>query len=148
MDPRLLRYYNQELRYLREMGGEFAREFPKIAGRLGMEGLEVADPYVERLLEGDGMVLPVRQLEDEVLHGVDRPPERRQAAPDRAHEVRVRPADALQPELLRQVQCAPVLLVVGAAVELLDLLDAGDLEAARKSTRDDALLSKAPPTPA
>ena len=52
MDPRLLRYYNQELRYLREMGGEFATEFPKIAARLGMEGLEVADPYVERLLEG------------------------------------------------------------------------------------------------
>lgn len=52
MDPRLLRYYNAELRYLREMGGEFAREFPKIASRLGMEGLEVADPYVERLLEG------------------------------------------------------------------------------------------------
>src|SRR5258706_4633043 len=52
MDPRLLTYYNHELRYLREMGGEFAREFPKIASRLGMEGLEVADPYVERLLEG------------------------------------------------------------------------------------------------
>src|SRR5688572_22696746 len=34
------------------MGAEFAREFPKIAGRLGMDGLEVADPYVERLLEG------------------------------------------------------------------------------------------------
>ena len=34
MDPRLLRYYNQELRYLRELGGEFAREFPKIAARL------------------------------------------------------------------------------------------------------------------
>ena len=34
------------------MGAEFAREFPKIAGRLGMENLEVADPYVERLLEG------------------------------------------------------------------------------------------------
>ena len=31
---------------------EFAREFPKIAARLGMEGMEVADPYVERLLEG------------------------------------------------------------------------------------------------
>jgi type VI secretion system protein ImpG len=52
MDARLLRYYNQELRYLRELGGEFAREFPKIAARLGMEGLEVTDPYVERLLEG------------------------------------------------------------------------------------------------
>ena len=52
MDPRLLRHYNQELAYLREMGGEFARQFPKIAGRLGMEGIEVADPYVERLMEG------------------------------------------------------------------------------------------------
>ena len=52
MDPRLLRYYNEELRHLREMGGEFAKQFPKIAARLGMEGLEVTDPYVERLLEG------------------------------------------------------------------------------------------------
>ena len=52
MDPRLLRYYNEELRHLREMGGEFAQAFPKVAARLGMEGLEVSDPYVERLLEG------------------------------------------------------------------------------------------------
>lgn len=52
MDPRLLRYYNRELQHVREMGGEFAREFPKIAGRLGLEGFECADPYVERLLEG------------------------------------------------------------------------------------------------
>jgi type VI secretion system protein ImpG len=52
MDPRLLRYYNEELRHLREMGSEFAQQFPKIASRLGMEGLEVTDPYVERLLEG------------------------------------------------------------------------------------------------
>lgn len=52
MDARLLRYYNRELQHVREMGAEFAREFPKIAGRLGMEGIDVADPYVERLLEG------------------------------------------------------------------------------------------------
>src|SRR5512141_3090080 len=52
MDPRLLRLYNDELTHLRETGSEFAAEFPKIAARLGMEGLEVADPYVERLLEG------------------------------------------------------------------------------------------------
>lgn len=52
MDPRLLRYYNEELRHLREMGAEFAHQFPKIASRLGIEGLEVTDPYVERLLEG------------------------------------------------------------------------------------------------
>ncbi|QYZ67393.1 MAG: type VI secretion system protein ImpG [Gammaproteobacteria bacterium (ex Lamellibrachia satsuma)] len=52
MDPRLLQYYNRELQFIREMGGEFAKEFPKIAGRLGLEGFECADPYVERLLEG------------------------------------------------------------------------------------------------
>ncbi len=52
MDPRLLEYYNVELQHLREMGAEFAHQFPKIAARLGMNGLEVADPYVERLIEG------------------------------------------------------------------------------------------------
>ena len=52
MDPRLLSYYNRELRYLRELGGEFAKQFPKIAGRLGLEAFECVDPYVERLLEG------------------------------------------------------------------------------------------------
>lgn len=52
MDPKLLDYYNRELSYIRELGREFAQQHPKIAGRLGMQGLEVADPYVERLLEG------------------------------------------------------------------------------------------------
>ncbi len=52
MDPRLLKYYDTELRHIRELGGEFARDFPKIAGRLGLDGFECADPYVERLLEG------------------------------------------------------------------------------------------------
>jgi len=52
MDQRLIRHYNRELEFIREMGSEFASHFPKVAGRLGMEGLECADPYVERLLEG------------------------------------------------------------------------------------------------
>lgn len=52
MDPRLLRLYSDELAHVREMGAEFARQFPRVAGRLGMETMEVADPYVERLLEG------------------------------------------------------------------------------------------------
>jgi type VI secretion system protein ImpG len=52
LDSRLLEYYNRELRYLRELGGEFARDFPKVAGRLGLDAFECADPYVERLLEG------------------------------------------------------------------------------------------------
>jgi type VI secretion system protein ImpG len=55
MDERLLAYYNSELRYVREMGAEFAREFPKIAGRLALDRDAkdtCPDPYVERLLEG------------------------------------------------------------------------------------------------
>ncbi|MDB5815040.1 MAG: vasA [Rhodocyclales bacterium] len=62
MDPRLLRYYNLELQHLREMGAEFARQFPKVAARLGMDGIEVADPYVERLLEGAGFLAARVQL--------------------------------------------------------------------------------------
>ena len=52
MDRRLLRFYDLELQHLRGMGAEFAREFPKIASRLGLEGFTCADPFVERLLEG------------------------------------------------------------------------------------------------
>src|SRR5579863_1732880 len=55
MDERLLSLCNTELRHLREMAGEFAREFPKIAGRLALDRdakEACADPYVERLLEG------------------------------------------------------------------------------------------------
>ncbi len=55
MDRRLLEHYNTELRHLREMAGEFAREYPKIAGRLALDpfGKETCpDPHVERLLEG------------------------------------------------------------------------------------------------
>jgi type VI secretion system protein ImpG len=54
LDKALLDLYNRELAYLREMGAEFARDYPKIAGRLG--GLDdfqgCPDPFVERLLEG------------------------------------------------------------------------------------------------
>ena len=50
----MLDLYNREIAHLRTMGAEFAKEFPKIAGRLG--GLDefqpCRDPFVERLLEG------------------------------------------------------------------------------------------------
>lgn len=65
MDDRFLKLYNQELQHVKEMGGEFATQFPKIAGRLGMEGLEVADPYVERLLEGFAFLAARVQLQIE-----------------------------------------------------------------------------------
>jgi type VI secretion system protein ImpG len=65
MDARLLRLYEAELAYIREMGGEFAREFPKIAARLNLGSLEVADPYVERLLEGFALLTARIQLKME-----------------------------------------------------------------------------------
>lgn len=52
MNPELLHYYNRELAYLRELGAEFAQAYPKVAARLGVHDTAVADPYVERLLEG------------------------------------------------------------------------------------------------
>ena len=67
MDPRLLRHYEAELGYMREMGAEFAREHPKIAARLGVDGFEVLDPYVERLLEGAAFLNARTQLELELL---------------------------------------------------------------------------------
>lgn len=66
MDTRLLRHYETELSYLREMGAEFAEAYPKIASRLGMDSAEVLDPYVERLLEGVAFLSARVQLEMEL----------------------------------------------------------------------------------
>lgn len=62
MDTRLLSHYESELAFLRDMGAEFAAAYPKIASRLGMEGMEVLDPYVERLLEGTAFLTARVQL--------------------------------------------------------------------------------------
>jgi type VI secretion system protein ImpG len=68
MDTRLLRHYENELTYLREMGAEFAQSYPKIAARLGIDGVEVLDPYVERLLEGVAFLSARVQLELELQY--------------------------------------------------------------------------------
>lgn len=47
----LLPYYERELSHLRELSGEFARRYPKIAGRLQLEGEQCEDPHTERLIE-------------------------------------------------------------------------------------------------
>ncbi|MBV6689430.1 type VI secretion system baseplate subunit TssF [Xanthomonas euvesicatoria pv. physalidis] len=70
MDPRLLHHYNRELQHVREMGAEFAQAYPKVAGRLGMSGIECADPYVERLLEGFAFLSARVQLELEAQQPV------------------------------------------------------------------------------
>ena len=65
MDPRLLRLYESELAFVRDMGNEFAAEYPKVAGRLDLGNTEVADPYVERLLEGFAFLTARIQLKME-----------------------------------------------------------------------------------
>jgi len=55
MTPGFLEYYNTELAHIRQMAGEFARAYPKIAARLDLDssGKETCpDPFVERMLEG------------------------------------------------------------------------------------------------
>ena len=52
MPEELLQYYERELTYLRQMGGDFARRYPRVAGRLLLGADSCEDPHVERLLEG------------------------------------------------------------------------------------------------
>jgi len=52
MSSELLGHYNRELTFIRRLGAQFAKDHPKIAGRLrlGEEGLS-EDPHVERMIE-------------------------------------------------------------------------------------------------
>jgi len=68
MDTRLLKYYNRELQYIREMGAEFAEAYPRIAARLGMDGIDCADPYVERLIESFAFLAARVQLKLDARH--------------------------------------------------------------------------------
>lgn len=68
MDARLLEYYNRELQFMRETGAEFARLYPRVAARLGLDELECADPYVERLLEGFAFLAARVQLKLDARH--------------------------------------------------------------------------------
>jgi type VI secretion system protein ImpG len=52
MSDALLPYYDRELKAIRQLAGEFAQQYPKIAGRLRLSEDKTDDPHVERLLEG------------------------------------------------------------------------------------------------
>jgi type VI secretion system protein ImpG len=52
MDRRFLRYYEQELRFVRDLAGEFASAHSRVANRFGLDQDACADPYVEWLLDG------------------------------------------------------------------------------------------------
>jgi hypothetical protein len=52
MEDLTLRYYDAEMRYLREAAKEFARTHPDRAAMLDLDKAGTPDPYVERLFEG------------------------------------------------------------------------------------------------
>ncbi|WP_027214404.1 type VI secretion system baseplate subunit TssF [Burkholderia sp. WSM2232] len=51
-DNEILRYYEAEMRYLREAGKEFAQAFPDRARELDLDRVGERDPHIERLFEG------------------------------------------------------------------------------------------------
>lgn len=51
IDDGFLRYYLDELAYLRQAGQDFAATYPKVAARLELQPGECPDPHVERLIE-------------------------------------------------------------------------------------------------
>jgi type VI secretion system protein ImpG len=60
-DP-LLDYYQKEITFLRRMGAEFARRYPKIASRLQLSENTCDDPHLERLIQASAFLLAQVQL--------------------------------------------------------------------------------------
>lgn len=52
MSDLTLRYYEEEMRYLKEAGLEFSKAHPDRAAMLNLDRVGTRDPYVERLFEG------------------------------------------------------------------------------------------------
>lgn len=67
MLEQLLPYYERELGFLRQLSGEFAQRYPKIARRLLIEGDQCEDPHVERMIEAFAFLSARvhRKLDDE-----------------------------------------------------------------------------------
>lgn len=74
MNPKLIDSYRTELQHLRDSAAEFARRYPKVAGRLSLAGDasqgECADPYVERLLEGVAFLAARVQVKMDAEHEI------------------------------------------------------------------------------
>ncbi len=51
MSEEMLRYYERELSYFRQLGAEFAEGNREVAARLGLGQHETPDPHVERLIQ-------------------------------------------------------------------------------------------------
>ncbi|WP_282176047.1 type VI secretion system baseplate subunit TssF [Vibrio nereis] len=51
MSDEILKYFNRELAYIRHMGDEFSKRYPKVATRLRLSEEHMEDPHVSRLIE-------------------------------------------------------------------------------------------------
>jgi type VI secretion system protein ImpG len=63
----LLPHFEQELAFLRAHAGEFARRYPRIAGRLSLAGEISEDPHVERMIQSFALLAARihRRLDDD-----------------------------------------------------------------------------------
>lgn len=63
----LLPHFEQELAFLRAHAGEFARRYPRIAGRLALAGDVSEDPHVERMIQSFALLASRihRRLDDD-----------------------------------------------------------------------------------
>src|ERR1700709_773112 len=67
-DNEVLRYYEAEMRYLRDAGKEFAQAFPDRARMLNIDRVGEREPHVERLFEGFAFLVGrLRQKLDDEL---------------------------------------------------------------------------------
>jgi type VI secretion system protein ImpG len=87
MRDELLPYYERELKFIRQMAGEFADKYPKVAGRLLLQPDTCDDPHVERLIEAFAL------LAGRVHHKLD----------DEFPEITEALLDVLYPHYLRPV---------------------------------------------
>jgi type VI secretion system protein ImpG len=88
MKDELLPYYERELKFIRQMAGEYARKYPKVASRLFLDPeKECEDPHVERLIQAFAL------LAGRIHHKLD----------DEFPEITEALLDALYPHYLRPV---------------------------------------------
>lgn len=70
---KLLAYYQKELDFLKKHGKMFARRFPKIARRLGMNDGTTEDPHISRLIESFALLTSRihQRLDDDLPEVID-----------------------------------------------------------------------------
>lgn len=75
MDDDFLKYFDGEMRYLKEAGIEFAKEFPELGRTLGLDGSPVPrDDSVERLFQGFSLMMAkLRQKIDDDIPELTEP---------------------------------------------------------------------------